>query len=1214
MYITDPRDDKARIEETKGGLLRDAYRWVIDHPDFRQWRNGDSRSLWIKGDPGKGKTMLLCGIVDELHDPEPSENLRRTTDHSPVSEPTSLAFFFCQATDNRLNGASQVLRGLIFHLAVQRPVLVKHIRARWDVAPRNSLFEGPSAWFALADVLTNMLHDPDTPRTILVIDALDECVGDLPRLLGFITKISPPRVKWLVSSRNTADVEEELEEAQKLALCLELNSDSISSAVRTYVSDQVERLARKKQFDTYDSSLRHEVKRFLTEHSENTFLWVSLVCQNLARVKVRVWDIRNALNSEHLPTGLTTLYDRMIHQMNADEDADICNHILRLVCTAYRPVTLQEMGSLLEVPDKFSGLGSSGWLNDVVQLCGSFLVIRDETVYLVHQSARDFLTKDRSGEIFPSGVSEEHCAIFERSMKLLGRTLEKNIYNLQHEGGESGSAEVPTPDPLAAARYSCVYWVEHLNQSMQADDMTRAWEGLQTLLEEKFLNWLEALSLLNNYPHGIGSMTALDVQLRVRMVLSPLATRKAKQRIQSTNAPKKLRNLVHDAVRFMRYFKNGIETSPLQVYSSALVFSPTNSLVRQTYEHESPTWIVKKSIVTPDWDACLFMLEGHQDDINCMGFGQNGLFASASDDRVIKIWNTFTGTCLHTLKDDTPRIVTLRYRPLFIALTFRADNKLVSASSDGRLAFWDVTEGKLLEVIDTFPGANFEESDIYFHKATFGPQDQVAFCFSTNQGNYIGVFDTSTRSWGVSFPGVSPFFGPDGRVSFAQHKDIRGSEQWWLGMSDLTSPNFDLLPVNNKIHIVTIAFGPKNQCALLTPGCVIYLINALTCECIKTFSVERGGCPPDPITFSADGLRLVYSSGIGLYIWDIQTGARLGGIFGRRMASRFCADSTGRTVATCSNPHLVHMWDFSVPTKNTTYSHSPDTYIRHFNGLAINPNGREIALAWFHGKHLAFLDVTTDAILRKLSIESDYLHWEAVSYTRQGTKLAWNEEGLPSSIVVLDVTTDERLTLPLGFHANMDSCFCGVYITFSPDGKTLAFLRNEHLEMTSRLPYRPPSATIAQVWDLSAVRCLWLTEVLLPETSVGHCSVDYDRLVFSTDGSRLAAIGFDKRDTKTWDAKTGRDCTNERCGGANDADKWRSHDGPVYGFSEDRSCIMRDGRPLLWIPPDFRPFMGQASSVRDIAYGGNTVAWQGANENLYYIEFAPEEPMQNTTD
>jgi hypothetical protein len=72
---------KARIEEDKGGLLGDVYKWVLTNDAFLQWQDDHNRLLWIRGDPGKGKTMLLCGIVDELE-----------------KGGGGLSYFFCQAT------------------------------------------------------------------------------------------------------------------------------------------------------------------------------------------------------------------------------------------------------------------------------------------------------------------------------------------------------------------------------------------------------------------------------------------------------------------------------------------------------------------------------------------------------------------------------------------------------------------------------------------------------------------------------------------------------------------------------------------------------------------------------------------------------------------------------------------------------------------------------------------------------------------------------------------------------------------------------------------------------------------------------------------------------------------------------------------------------------------------------------------------------------
>src|ERR1700735_4761029 len=67
FLLTDPRDEKIRIERTKGGLLIDSFRWILDNSEFQSWREGtDSQLLWIKGDAGKGKTMLMIGIIDEL--------------------------------------------------------------------------------------------------------------------------------------------------------------------------------------------------------------------------------------------------------------------------------------------------------------------------------------------------------------------------------------------------------------------------------------------------------------------------------------------------------------------------------------------------------------------------------------------------------------------------------------------------------------------------------------------------------------------------------------------------------------------------------------------------------------------------------------------------------------------------------------------------------------------------------------------------------------------------------------------------------------------------------------------------------------------------------------------------------------------------------------------------------------------------------------------
>ena len=251
LRTTDPRDDKARIEENKGGLLEDSYRWILENADYRQWRDDQqSRLLWIKGDPGKGKTMLLCGIINEL---------KKSTVKTGL-----LSFFFCEGTDMRINNAMAVLRGLIYLLIDQQPSLIRYIREKYDHADKE-LFEDTNAWIALSGIFVNILQDPSLKNAYLIIDALDECqTEDLPKLLDFIVQKSSasPHVKWIISSRNWRKIEERLETAeQKVRLSLELNAESISTAVSTYIRHKVLWLARLKNYD--DKTTRRRTRPFV---------------------------------------------------------------------------------------------------------------------------------------------------------------------------------------------------------------------------------------------------------------------------------------------------------------------------------------------------------------------------------------------------------------------------------------------------------------------------------------------------------------------------------------------------------------------------------------------------------------------------------------------------------------------------------------------------------------------------------------------------------------------------------------------------------------------------------------------------------------------------------------------------------------------------------------------------------------------------------------
>lgn len=73
---------------------------------------------------------------------------------------------------------------------------------------------------------------------------------------------------------------------------------------------------------------------------------------------------------------------------------------------------------------------------------------------------------------------------------------------------------------------------------------------------------------------------------------------------ERTPSDKFLIDFTVDAERFLMFNREGIELAPLQVYTSALIFTPSGSLLRQLFQDEAPTW-VSVAPVEQDWDPYL---------------------------------------------------------------------------------------------------------------------------------------------------------------------------------------------------------------------------------------------------------------------------------------------------------------------------------------------------------------------------------------------------------------------------------------------------------------------------------------------------------------------------------------------------------------------------------------------------------------------------------
>ncbi|KAI9689741.1 MAG: hypothetical protein M1822_009623 [Bathelium mastoideum] len=387
--------------------------WVLSHSQYIQWNAKDHDDLlWISANPGCGKSVLAKSLIDN--------ELRATNQHT-------VCYFFFKDNEEQ-DRLATALCALLHQLFSHQPQLIQYAISVWNRTGDKLIKEVPELWrILLAAARSDVVHD-----VTCVLDALDECqLPDQHLLINMLaqfytsTSRSSPRIrqgrlKFLITSRPYDNIRAEFQKTLNDLPTIQLRgeeendrihreNDRIHREIDLVVREQVARVAANLKLDDHTKD-QLEAKLLKMEH--RTYLWLYLAIGDIYQTFRNSWRPEEA-PIESLPSTVEDAYEKVLTRVD-EKQRDKVKEILLIVIGARRPLTIQEMALALGIaitthsrPISKARFDPDHLGNQICQWCGLFIFINHSRIYLIHQTAKEFLICNSSSINLPSGW--KHC-------------------------------------------------------------------------------------------------------------------------------------------------------------------------------------------------------------------------------------------------------------------------------------------------------------------------------------------------------------------------------------------------------------------------------------------------------------------------------------------------------------------------------------------------------------------------------------------------------------------------------------------------------------------------------------------------------------------------------------------------------------------------------------------------------------------------------------
>lgn len=331
----------------------------------------------------------------------------------------NVCYFFFKNDNDEQKSSDYALCAILHQIYTYEPELLKYASLQFARKGSTVTKQFDTLWA----IFKAIVEDGDRNDIICFIDGLDECEKSSGNKLmvslanyfrsGQANLTGGPFLKIIITSRPDNSIKAVFQNLADIRLRGEDETTAISHDVELVVRAGISKMSG----SGLPKELLADLQNNLIKGADRTFLWTTLTIKLLEDASERGAS-KQELDNILLSRDIDEVYARLLAGSAAPTQA---KKLLQVIIAAARPLTLDEMNVALMVPsgnairthpytekekifanqnpaaikslDALDSHLKLSFENYVKSLCGHFVRIIDRRIYLVHQTAREYLLR-----------------------------------------------------------------------------------------------------------------------------------------------------------------------------------------------------------------------------------------------------------------------------------------------------------------------------------------------------------------------------------------------------------------------------------------------------------------------------------------------------------------------------------------------------------------------------------------------------------------------------------------------------------------------------------------------------------------------------------------------------------------------------------------------------------------------------------------------------